>query len=48
VDLGACLGVSDLWTACFQRVDGVWLVVHDHGSVPADLEHGWAVLNLTP
>jgi len=43
--------VSDLWvrwTACFRRMDGVWLVVHDHVSVPADLEHGRAVLNLTP
>jgi ketosteroid isomerase-like protein len=36
------------WTACFRRIDGVWLVVHDHVSVPADFEHGKAVLNLTP
>jgi ketosteroid isomerase-like protein len=36
------------WTACFQRINGVWLVVHDHVSVPADIEHGKAVLNLTP
>ena len=36
------------WTACFRRIDGVRLVVHDHVSVPADLEHGQAVLNLTP
>ena len=36
------------WTACFRRLDGRWLVVHDHASVPADLEHGRAVLNLTP
>ena len=36
------------WTACFSRIDGVWLIVHDHVSVPADLEHGKAVLNLTP
>src|SRR5262245_789305 len=36
------------WTACFRRTDGVWLIVHDHVSVPADLEHGEAVLNLTP
>lgn len=36
------------WTACFRRIDGVWLIVHDHASVPADLEHGQAVLNLTP
>jgi ketosteroid isomerase-like protein len=43
--------VTDLWlrwTACFRLMDGVWLVVHDHASVPADLEHGHAVLNLTP
>lgn len=43
--------VADLWlrwTACFRRIDGVWLVVHDHASVPADLEHGHAVLDLTP
>jgi uncharacterized protein (TIGR02246 family) len=42
---------SDLWvrwTACFQRIDGAWLIVHDHVSVPADLKHGQAVLNLTP
>jgi len=43
--------ITDLWlrwTACFRRIDGVWLVVHDHASLPADLEHGEAVLNLTP
>jgi ketosteroid isomerase-like protein len=43
--------ITDLWlrwTACFRRIDGVWLVVHDHVSVPADLEHGRAVLDLTP
>jgi uncharacterized protein (TIGR02246 family) len=43
--------ISDLWlrwTACFRRIDGVWLVVHDHASVPADLQHGQAALNLTP
>jgi uncharacterized protein (TIGR02246 family) len=42
---------SDLWvrwTACFQRIDGVWLVVHEHVSVPADIARGQAVLNLTP
>jgi len=43
--------ITDLWvrwTACFRRIDGVWLVVHDHVSVPADLEHQRAILNLTP
>jgi ketosteroid isomerase-like protein len=36
------------WTACFRRMGGAWLVVHDHVSVPADVEHGQAVLNLAP
>jgi ketosteroid isomerase-like protein len=36
------------WTACFRRIDGAWLVVHDHVSVPADLEHGKAALDLRP
>jgi ketosteroid isomerase-like protein len=36
------------WTACFRKIDGIWLVVHDHVSVPADLQRGEAVLNLTP
>jgi len=43
--------VTDMWvrgTACLQRIDGVWLIVHDHVSVPADLEHGRAAVNLTP
>ena len=43
--------ISDFWlrwTACLRRIDGVWVIVHDHVSVPADLEHGRAVLNLTP
>jgi ketosteroid isomerase-like protein len=36
------------WTACFRQIDGLWLVVHDHVSVPADLLHGQAVLDLQP
>jgi ketosteroid isomerase-like protein len=36
------------WTACFRRIDGTWLVVHDHVSVPIDPQHGQAFLNLTP
>jgi ketosteroid isomerase-like protein len=36
------------WTACFRRIDGNWLIVHDHVSVPADLAHGKAVTNLAP
>lgn len=36
------------WTACLERIDNVWLVTHDHVSIPADLEQGRAVMNLTP
>lgn len=36
------------WTACFRQIDGVWWIVHDHVSVPADLEHGRAAVNLMP
>jgi ketosteroid isomerase-like protein len=28
------------WTACFQRIDDEWRVVHDHVSVPAKLRRG--------
>jgi len=44
-------GTSDVWlrwTACFRQIDDVWLIVHDHVSVPADLAHGRAVLDLEP
>lgn len=43
--------VSDLWvrwTACFRQINGVWLIVHDHVSFPADIERGQAFLNLIP
>jgi hypothetical protein len=36
------------WAACLRRIDGAWLFVHDHVSVPADITRGQAVLNLTP
>ena len=36
------------WTACLRRIDGAWLIVHDHVSVPADLAHGRAAVSLTP
>jgi ketosteroid isomerase-like protein len=42
---------SDLWlrwTAALRRIDGVWLVVHDHASVPANLTNGQAAVNLKP
>ena len=36
------------WTTCFRKIDGTWLIEHDHVSVPLDLESGIALLNLEP
>lgn len=36
------------WTACWRRNGGEWRIVHDHVSVPADLPHGRARLDLRP
>jgi len=41
----------DAWvrfTECYRKVNGHWLAIHDHISVPVDLESGRAVLNLKP
>jgi ketosteroid isomerase-like protein len=35
-------------TFCFQRIDGTWLVAHDHASVPLDMETGKALIGLEP
>jgi ketosteroid isomerase-like protein len=42
---------TDFWlraTTGFRKLDGNWLITHDHVSVPLDLETGTALLNLTP
>ncbi len=36
------------WTTGFRKIDGNWLMVHDHVSVPTDFESGKSVLNLVP
>lgn len=36
------------WTACFQKIDDNWLIVHDQVSVPVDLESSKALLDLEP
>ena len=36
------------WTACFRKIDGNWLIVHDHVSVPTDFATGKALLDLEP
>ena len=41
----------DMWvraTLCCRRVNGAWLITHDHESVPFDGATGRAVLDLTP
>jgi ketosteroid isomerase-like protein len=35
-------------TYCFQKIDGNWLIAHDHASVPLDPRDGKALLNLEP
>jgi ketosteroid isomerase-like protein len=42
---------SGFWvraTWCFRKIDGNWLIAHDHVSVPLDVESGRALLNLEP
>jgi ketosteroid isomerase-like protein len=36
------------WTAGWQKIDGQWLVVHEHVSVPTDLRSGKALMELKP
>lgn len=36
------------WTACFRKLDGGWLITHDHVSVPVDPQSGSAALHLEP
>jgi len=41
----------DMWwraTVCFRKVDGEWLVTHEHNSVPLDVKTGLASLDLVP
>src|SRR5206468_12201535 len=41
----------DTWlraTSVFKRIDGKWLDIHDHISVPADMATGKAVMDLKP
>jgi uncharacterized protein (TIGR02246 family) len=42
---------NDVWvrfTACFRKIDGNWLIVHDHVSVPMDPPSGKALITLEP
>jgi ketosteroid isomerase-like protein len=35
-------------TYCFRKIDGSWMIAHDHVSVPLDPESGRALVNLEP
>jgi len=35
-------------TFCFQKIDGNWLIAHDHVSVPLDIASGKGMTNLEP
>ena len=36
------------WTACYFKLNGTWLIVHEHVSVPSNIKSGKAMLNLRP
>ena len=36
------------WTACYRKINGKWLIVHEHVSVPIDLRSGTAMMDLKP
>jgi uncharacterized protein (TIGR02246 family) len=41
----------EIWTrstACFRKINGKWLIVHEHFSVPVDMEIGKAMMALEP
>jgi ketosteroid isomerase-like protein len=35
-------------TLCLRRIDGKWMIAHEHQSVPFDVETGKASLDLKP
>jgi uncharacterized protein (TIGR02246 family) len=44
-------GQLDMWwraTVCYRKIDGKWMVTHEHNSVPFDVETGKASLDLKP
>jgi ketosteroid isomerase-like protein len=44
-------GEIDMWwraTVCWSKIDGKWMIVHEHSSVPFDVKSGKASLDLKP
>ena len=42
------IGIWVRWTACWRKIGGQWLLVHDQVSVPVNLQTGKAALDLSP
>ncbi len=41
----------DMWwraTVCYRKINGKWMITHEHASVPFDVETGKASLDLKP
>jgi uncharacterized protein (TIGR02246 family) len=36
------------WTACYRKLNGKWLIIHEQVSVPVDMRNGKAMLDLKP
>lgn len=44
-------GKVDMWvraTVCYRKIDGTWMITHEHNSVPFDMETFKASLDLKP
>jgi uncharacterized protein (TIGR02246 family) len=45
---GEKVGMWVRTTSCYRKIDGTWLVMHEHNSVPFNTETGRASLDLQP
>lgn len=36
------------WTSCFRKINGRWLITHEHISVPIDMNSGKGLMDLKP
>jgi|ERR1700730_399142 uncharacterized protein (TIGR02246 family) len=44
-------GGINMWyrtTVCYRKIDGEWIITHEHNSVPFNMESGKASLDLKP
>ncbi len=45
---GGELGMWVRATTCYRKIDGKWMITHEHQSVPFNVENGKASLDLEP